>query len=190
MSGKRKPAGPPKLDLGCGPNKKEGFTGVDCFKFVGVDVVCDLSKGKWPWADNSVDEAHCSHFIEHLTNFGGKYERVRFFNELWRVLKPGGTCQVIIPHWNSVRYYGDPTHKEPFSEMGFHYLSKEWRSTQAPHTDARVLGPHGYRCDFEATWGYSLRGDLVTRTQDTQQFALQNYRDAAQDIIATLTKKA
>ena len=72
---------PLKLDLGCGPRKREGFTGVDAIKFDGVDLVQDLRK-PWQWEDGSVEEVHCSHFLEHLTGF----ERVHFFNELYRVL--------------------------------------------------------------------------------------------------------
>jgi predicted SAM-dependent methyltransferase len=77
-----------KLDLGCGKNKINAeFTGVDCIDFPGVDVVANLAekkKGKfilWPWADNSVDEVHCSHFVEHLE----PDERIHFANELYRV---------------------------------------------------------------------------------------------------------
>lgn len=99
------------------------------------------------------------------------------------------SCALIFPHWASNRYYGDPTHKEPFSEMGFYYLSKEWRSTQAPHTDS-AHNPHGYACDFEATWGYSLHQGLISRNAEYQQHALAYWKEAAQDIIATLTKRA
>jgi SAM-dependent methyltransferase len=185
----KKEAAPLKIDLGCGSNKREGFTGVDMFKMQGVDVVCNLAKDKWPFEDNSVDEAHASHFIEHLTNLGDKWERTHFFNELHRVLKKGGTAQLIFPHWCSNRYYGDPTHKEPFSEMGFLYLNREWRESQAPHSDAKWLKKGGYNCDFDWSYGYSLRQDLVTRNQEYQQNALQTEKEAAQDIIATITKK-
>jgi len=166
-----------KLDLGCGANKKEGFTGVDCIAFDGVDVVADLRE-PWKWEDNSVDEAHASHTLEHLT----WPERVHFFNELWRVLKPGAKTTIVIPHWNSCRYYGDPTHKEPMSEFAFYYLSKDWRKGNAPHTD--------YTCDFDATWGYSLHPALAARNTEFQQFAIQWHKEACQDIIATVTKKA
>ena len=125
-----------------------------------------------------------AHFLEHLT----WPERVHFFNELCRVLKKGGKAQISMPHWASSRYYGDPTHKEPFSEMGFYYLSKDWRKTDAPHACAEH-NPNGYACDFEATWGYSLRADLMTRNVEYQQYALSNFKEAAQDIIATLTAK-
>ena len=175
---KARPTAPLKLDLGCGPNKKEGFLGVDCREFKGVDVVADLRQ-PWPWADNSVDEIYCSHFIEHLTADA----RIHFANELYRVLKPGAPAQIIVPHWNSHRAYGDLTHQwPPVSEMWFFYLNKEWRAANAPHND-------GYTCDFDATWGYSLRQDLLTRNEEYRQYAISNYKDAAQDIIATLKAK-
>lgn len=176
-----------KLDLGCGGNKQQGFIGVDQYKMKGVDIVTDLTK-KWPWKDNSVDEVYCSHFIEHLTNFNDKWERVHFFNELYRVLKKGAKATIILPHWCSNRYYGDPTHKEPFSEMGFYYIRKEWRESQAPHSDKKY-NKHGYSCDFEATWGYNLRQDLQTRNQEYVQNAMSNYKEVCTDIIATLTKR-
>jgi hypothetical protein len=173
-----------RLDFGCGPHKREGFEGVDSIAFPGVDHVVDLRQA-WPWADNSVAEAHASHFVEHLTGL----ERVHFVNELYRVLVPGGTCTVIVPHWASCRAYGDFTHQwPPVSEFWFYYLSKEWRAGNAPHNDVAHV-PHGLSCDFEATWGYSMRQDLHARNQDFQQAALQNYKEAAQDIIATLKKR-
>jgi SAM-dependent methyltransferase len=182
-----RPVEPLRIDIGCGKNKRAGFLGVDAIKFDGVDVVADLASNKWPWGDNTVDEANCSHFLEHLTNLDGKYERVHFFNELYRVLKVGGKCALVIPHWCSTRYYGDPTHKEPFSEMGFYYLSKVWRDGNAPHTDAANVS-WGYKCNFEAMWGYSLRPDVASRPPDFQAFATANYKEACQDIMATLTK--
>ena len=178
---------PIRLDIGCGKNKREGFIGVDQYKMDGVDIVCDLTK-RWRWKDNSVDEVHCSHFLEHLTNFEGKWERTHFFNELYRVLKPEGKCTLILPHWNSTRYYGDPTHKEPFSEMALSYLNAEFRAQQAPHSDKK-WNPNGYACNFEATYGYNLRQDLISRNQEFQIMALQTQKEAAQDMIATLTKK-
>lgn len=183
-----------KIDLGAGANPREGFISVDKYKMKGVEVVLDIGKEKWPWKDNSVDEANASHFLEHLTNFNGKFERVHFFNELYRILKKGAKATLIFPHWCSNRYYGDPTHCEPFSEMGFYYLNKDWRlglngqGANAPHADVK-WNKNGYSCDFDATWGYSLRQDLLTRNPEFQTNALQTQKEAAQDIIATLTKK-
>jgi len=181
-----------KLDFGCGPTPREGFEGVDRLPFDGkVTHVLDLRK-PWPWADASVAEAHASHFLEHLT----APERVHFANELHRVLVPGGTCQLITPHWASCRAYGDPTHQwPPVSEFWFYYLSKEWRlgdpsksiPGNAPHTD-RLYNPEGFACHFVATWGYTLRPDLGVRTAEWQQFAVNNYKEVVMDLVATLTK--
>lgn len=153
--------------------------GVDSRPFNGkVDVVHDLTK-PWPWGDDSVEEAHCSHFVEHLT----AEERIHFVNELYRVLIPGGKCLLITPHWASNRAYGDLTHKwPPVCEFWFYYLSKEWRAQSAPHNDF-------YTCDFEITWGYALHQLITTRNPEYQQHALTFWKEAAQDTIATLVKK-
>lgn len=178
---------PIKLDIGCGPNKKGAdWTGVDRIAFANVDIVHDVGAADWPWADNSVDEAHASHFLEHLTNFDGKWERIRFFNELFRVMKPMGQCALAFPHWNSNRYYGDPTHKEPFSEMGFYYLDRAWRKANAPHTDIEH-NPNGYSCNWNCTWAYTMRQDLTLRNSEYQQYAMQNYKEVILDMAATMT---
>lgn len=176
-----------KLDLGCGTLKKEGYIGVDKYKFLGVDVITDLAKDVWPWDDNSVDEVHCYNFIEHLTNFNEKYERIHFFNELFRVLKKDAVANIAFPHWCSIRYYGDPTHCEPFSEFGFFYLNKEWRIKNAPHTD-KEWNEKGYNCNFESTWGYSVRKDLLNKNKEEIEQAVNIEKEAIQDIIAKLTK--
>jgi len=168
---------PTKLDLGCGKNPMPGFTGVDSIDF-GQEVVADLRK-PWPWADGSIEEVNCSHFVEHLT----ADERIHFANELYRVLAPAGRASIIVPHWNSPRAYGDLTHKwPPVCEWWFLYLNKEWREVNAPHNDQ-------YRCDFDITYGYSLRPDVAARSQDYQQYAMANYKDACQDIISNWVRK-
>lgn len=174
-----------RLDIGCGPNKKGvEWTGVDAIKFPGVDVVADL-RTRWPFKDGSVEEIHCSHCIEH---FDGP-ERVHIYNEMFRVLRTGGKATLIAPFWSSGRAYGDPTHKwPPISGFSFYYLLKSWRMQNAPHADAEHWAP-GYRCDFDVTWGFSLHQQVATRNQEFQQFALTFYTEAAQDVIATLTKR-
>lgn len=173
-----------KLDIGCGTQKQPGFVGVDSIAFPGVDMVFDL-KGDWPIEDGSVEEVYAAHVIEHFTGT----ERVHVMNELYRVMIPGAKATIITPHWASCRAYGDPTHQwPPVSEFWFFYLSKEWRATQAPHTDA-ANSPTGFNCDFEATWGYNPHQSLLTRNQDYVQFAFQNYKEAVQDIHATLTRR-
>lgn len=173
-----------KLDLGCGPNKKPGFFGVDALRLPEVDLVLDL-RCLWPWGDGTIEEVHSGHFIEHLDAM----ERVHFFNELYRVMKVGAKATIIAPHWSSCRAYGDPTHKwPPMGEMGLFYLNKNWRLANAPHTDSANL-KGGYNCDFDATWGYSLEPGVAARNQEYQQYAMTYLKEACQDIIFTLTRK-
>lgn len=173
-----------RLDVGCGPNKKEGFHGVDQYKMPGVDTVLKVGAAKWPWADNSVDEIHASHFMEHLT----PKERMHFMNEAYRVMKKGAKATIVTPHWANNRAYGDMTHAwPPVAEMFYYYLKREWRLAQAPHTDVK-WNKEGFSCNFESTWGYSYSPELSTRAEEHVRFALQNYKDAAQDLVATLVK--
>lgn len=167
-----------KLDLGCGSKKQPGFTGVDSMSLPGVDVVADLTK-PWPWPDASVAEVFCSHFVEHLE----AAERVHFANELHRVLVPGGKARIITPHWASQRAYGDLTHKwPPVSEFWYPYLNREWRKS-TPHNDF-------YTCDFDFRLDYHLRQDVDKRTDQEKVFAVMNFKEAAEDLVAYLTKRA
>lgn len=176
-----------KLDLGCGPNKRPDFIGVDALSFDGkVDVVHDLRQ-IWPWADGSVAEVHCSHFLEHLTG----HERVFFFNELYRVLCPAeyeggkpnkGFATIIVPHWSSERAYGDPTHQwPPVVFFAFYYLNADWRKGNAPHC--------GYTCNFDVTGGNALPPEWTVKNQETQMFAQTHYINVATDLQLMVVKK-
>jgi predicted SAM-dependent methyltransferase len=171
------PPKPVRIDLGCGPNKPEGWIGLDAIAFPGVDHQLHVGAQRWPFEDGSVDEARASHLVEHLT----WPERVFFFNELHRVLKKGGQAQIIIPHWRSVRYYGDPTHQAPMSEFAWLYLDANWRQANAPHAP--------YTCDFANTYSYSLTQYAMGKSQDWLNFGLTHYGEVAADMMAMLTKK-
>jgi ubiquinone/menaquinone biosynthesis C-methylase UbiE len=194
------------IDLGCGKSKKPGFMGIDRRAFDGVDGVTDLTKSRWVFAesslggidllplgagefvlpDSSVNEAYCSHFLEHLEHNQRRPERVRFMNELWRVLVPGGKATIITPHWASNRAYGDFTHADkPVSEMFYFYLNRDWRIVNAPDNDAE-FNPDGYTCHFEAEFGCSLHPDLGELTPEDRSFALAWYKEAASDLYANL----
>jgi len=56
-----------RIDLACGQSPREGFEGADLYA-PNVTYRMDVLKFPWPWADNSVDEFFCSHFIEHIPN--------------------------------------------------------------------------------------------------------------------------
>lgn len=171
-----------RLDFGSGKNTKAGFEGVDIRAF-GQKHVADLRK-KWPWKNDSVTEAHASHFVEHLT----APERFHFINELYRVLIPEGKCQLIVPHWASCRAYGDLTHQwPPVSEFWPYYLSKAWRKDNAPHDEGPGL--YDAEVNFECVWGYSQHPLIQSRNQEYQTHALTFWKEAAQDLFINMVKK-
>jgi ubiquinone/menaquinone biosynthesis C-methylase UbiE len=143
-----------RLDIGCGTQKKPGYTGMDSIPFEGVDIVHDARITPWPFEDNSVDSVVCSHFLEHLTNA----ERIGFFNELGRVMKVGALATIITPHWTSERAYGDPTHQWPaVTMMAYCYLDSGWRKANAPHVGFTCH----FNCDFVETGDDSGKTDLI-----------------------------
>jgi hypothetical protein len=185
-----------KLDIGSGPKPREGYVGLDILDFGNTEITkCDLGSERWPFDDNSVGESHSAHFLEHLTNLNGKWERVHFFNELWRVTVPveynraglpvAGFCKIIMPHWSSNRYYGDPTHKEPFGEMGICYLDPMWRKQNAPHTDSE-FAPHMYNCHWAVSYDYTLHPDMAGRNEHYVRHAVTFWKEAAQDLVLTM----
>lgn len=172
-----------KLDIGCGTHKREGFIGCDSIAFDGVDFVFDAGKDPWPFDDESVDEALASHVVEHLT----PKERAHFVNELYRVMKTGAMAQIITPYWASGRAYGDPTHIWPaVSEHWYSYLDRDYRK-RVPHVD-KAYNPDGYDCHFKARWIYVLHPEVAEMDQSKQDFAIKFFKEAIQDMAATLTK--
>lgn len=155
---------------------------MDCIKFPAVKHVVKLGSRPLPFADGSVDEVHCSHFLEHLTT----EERIFFLNDLWRVMKDGRQAVFVVPHWASGRAYGDPTHKWPaISEMFFYYLDRKWREQNAPHTD-RKYWKKGYACDFEFSLSYGIHPMIAAKNDEAKNFAVSFYKEACQDMIVTI----
>ena len=83
------------LELGCGNSKQ--FTNsisIDLVDINGVDIVCDLNKGFPFIPDNSIDEIHSVHFLEHIDNLGN------IMKEIHRILKPKGIKIITVPHFS------------------------------------------------------------------------------------------
>ena len=170
-----------RLDFGAGRNPIPNFKSVDLYA-PEADFKVDLFKFPLPWKDESVTEIHASHFVEHIP---GKI-RWPFFEECWRILKPGGTMRISCPNWKSERSYGDMTHEwPPVTAMFFFYLHKGWR-------DANKLtyGVYDIRANFDHQMGPSgINAPWYQKSQDAQQFACSHYVESFQDIWIILTKR-
>lgn len=113
------PAGPIRLDVGCG-RRKQGpeWLGIDQDPESDADFKADVFSVLGGFPDASVDELRAAHFLEHLDNVP------RFVAEMTRVLKPGGKATIIVPHFSNSLFYSDPTHKTAFGLYSFCYFSQ------------------------------------------------------------------
>lgn len=108
------------LHLGCGNTVMEGAVNHDLRIYAPhVDVAHDLNVYPWPWPDNRFVLVYAIDLIEHLDSFIG------FFDECWRILRPGGRVAVRTPRYNSENTFIDPTHKRGYHPLSFDYLDPE-----------------------------------------------------------------
>jgi predicted SAM-dependent methyltransferase len=109
-----------KLDIGCGPNKEQGFIGIDSKQYPGVDFVHDIETYPWPFPDNSFTLLSASHYIAHINPLNTGF--IRFMNECWRVLKPGGQFRIVTPYAGSTAYWSDPANVNGTTAHTWHYF--------------------------------------------------------------------
>jgi SAM-dependent methyltransferase len=81
-----------------------------------ADVLCDLNQTAYPFADDTFDLILCEHVLEHLDDV------IAVMEEIHRVGRPSARVIVRVPHFSSVHYYSDPTHKHPFGLHSFDYF--------------------------------------------------------------------
>lgn len=117
-----------KLDIGCGAQKVEGYTGVDAY--VDTDIKADM----WniPMNAGTVDEIYSSHALEHVP--GMKVQET--LKEWFRLLKPGGKLLLQVPNmdyvarfwlthkpedhaWAEAIVFGNQAHEGEFHKSGF-----------------------------------------------------------------------
>jgi len=93
-----------KLNLGCGESKKEGFINVDWQSSVAPEVSHNLNIFPYPFDDNTFDVIEAFHILEHLD------KPFSVMKELHRILKPGGTLEIRVPHFSRGFTHAEHTH--------------------------------------------------------------------------------
>jgi len=175
------------LNLACGQirvdhldpttQQKDGtYFGIDVIKTEAADAAMDLEWFPWDIESNSAEEIICSHYVEHTNDL------IKFMDEVYRILVPGGKIKVVAPYYMSIRCWQDPTHKRAISEATFLYFNKNWR-------DMNKLDHYGIKSDFDFTYGYDISNDWVTRSQEARDFAMRHYYNVINDIHVVLTKR-
>lgn len=171
-----------KLDLACGQTPREGFEGVDLWA-PDAKHKLDLLKFPWPWETSSVDELHCSHYVEHIPmreDETGKDLFFAFFDECHRILRPKGTVTVIWPALQSVRAFQDPTHRRFIPAEQMLYLSAEWRKLNK-------LDHYQVACDFSVNVNPTVQQAETLRHPQVGGNRLRELWNVAVDFHAVLT---
>jgi hypothetical protein len=141
-------------------------------------VTHSLTEFPWPYEDNSVEECSILHKLEYIPGS----HRVRFMEELYRILTPGGKANFVVCYWNSVRAVQDPELQwPPLCEQSFLYFNKGWRAAN---------NLPAIKCDFDFTYGYQVDPDTASRPQETQSFWIKYYTNAVHHVQLLLTKRS
>jgi hypothetical protein len=136
----------------------------------------NLMRFPWPWADGSVVELHCSHFVEHLSAIevdehgnavpvgtpGARDLFFAFFDECHRILAPGAWMTVVVPCLRNNRAFQDPTHRRFYPAEAFFYLFKKFR-------EVNHLDHYNVKCDFDGKIDHTVMTDMNARSADVQQ---------------------
>src|SRR5688500_11661885 len=110
---------PETLNLGCGKKHVEGAVNLDVTRDTNPDVIHDLNRRPWPFADGMFDRIIAHDIIEHLDDIVGTFE------EIHRVARPGAVVSIIVPHFSSSNAYTDPTHRHYFGVFSCAYFTGE-----------------------------------------------------------------
>jgi len=110
---------PRVLDVGCGIRKRPGSIGIDRNPSTAADVICDLDRFPYPFADQSFDELYAIHVIEHVTDV------IRTMEEFHRLVRKGGRIRIETPHYTDFSSFCDPTHKSHLNSYSFRYFGED-----------------------------------------------------------------
>lgn len=150
------------IDLGCADKRDPKATdGIDFYPYPGPNgptIVHDLTKFPWPVQDGTFDAAVSHQCIEHLPNNGdvaGDDVFFHFFDEVWRILKPGGTFSFDVPDADWPKIHHDPTHRRLFKIPAFDFLWRKDRDYLYPRKTWEFVSStttHDYGFTFFNDW--------------------------------------
>jgi SAM-dependent methyltransferase len=119
------------LNVGCGNKFISGAMNLDYPDW-------DADKDSIPLEDNSVDQIHAYHFLEHIK------DPVKMLLEFQRVLKSGGFVNIVVPYYTSQMAAHDLDHKHVFCE-------ETWR----------VLFGNPYYNKNKVVWNFEIRTNVI-----------------------------
>lgn len=175
-----------RVNLACGQMKIDGYEGIDAVKTEAADIVHDLMEFPWPYADESIYEFKCDHFVEHIPIQlkDGSFGLIKFMEEVWRCLTMGGTIHITAPYYTSMRAWQDPTHTRAITDVTFNYFNKDM--VKAMHMDH-----YAGKCNFEqVTRKHYITPEWEAVSDEARKWAMNHYVNVVADIGFVLRKIA
>ena len=130
-----------KLELGPGKTPNPWLSvGLNQRADPEADILWDLEHGLTLFPDKSIDHICSSQTLEHIS----RGNQIFLWNEMYRILKPGGTMEHWVPHYLSPYAWGDPTHRTAYTETSVQYYCV--RPGGEPFVEA--FSDYGIECKF------------------------------------------
>lgn len=131
------------LELGCGSRKRyKDFVGIDLLDDQCVDIVGDALEVLKCIPDGSIANVSSFHFFEHVEDVPA------LVSEIARILQPGGSLEIVVPHFSNPFYYSDLTHKSFYGLYTFSYFSRKSPFRRTVPTYGRALSFDIERADL------------------------------------------
>ena len=109
------------LDVGCGIHKQPGSIGIDRNPASRADVLADLDRFPYPFADSSFDRLTAIHVIEHVDDV------IRTMEEFHRLVRKGGTVRHRDAALHRFQLVLRPHAQEPPEQLQLPLLRRESR---------------------------------------------------------------
>ena len=131
-----------------GHEEWEALTTLDIDPNCKPDIVWDLNELPLPFEDNTFDEIHSVHCLEHHGGPQGNWRAFfDFFSDIWRILKPNGYFFGIVPALSSRWLWTDPGHVRAISLETLMFLDQDEYKKQIGVTNMTDYR-HWYKADF------------------------------------------
>lgn len=131
------------LNVGCGAYPKEHYINLDYHWLPGVDICWDLTQGRLPLRDESIDGAFSEHCIDCIPHSAF----LRTIREIHRVLKPGGVFRLVLP--DGELYFDLYQKRKTDKSIVFPYGGNEATGMRSINRYTREVG-HQYSYDWES----------------------------------------
>lgn len=137
------------------------------------DLVCTLGRDSIPLPEASINLVVAWHVLEHVGRQGEVGEWFQCWEELYRVLTPGGLLYGEAPYYTSIWAWSDPSHVRAISEHSFVFFAQD-----SYRVEGSMISPYRVACDFQ--WaampglpaGYARLPDRANPGSDHLRFAM------------------